>query len=205
MTGAGARPELVALRVADPAERWEELGFAVTTGSARLGGVTVELGVPGSGITGWRLSCAARGATIDGLPTEIEDAPPPAPAQSHPNGATGIDHVVVITPAFDRTAAALTAAGMPLRRIRDAPGGFRQGFRRLGPAILELVERHDADAEEARFWGLVVVVSDLEALAARLGDRLGSIKPAVQPGRRIATLRPSAGLGEAVAFMSEEP
>ncbi len=30
------------------------------------------------------------------------------------------------------------------------------------------------------------------------------IKPAVQPGRRIATLRESAGLGQAVAFMSLE-
>ena len=38
---------------------------------------------------------------------------------------------------------------MPLRRIRDA-GGFRQGFRRLGPAILELVEALGApDAVDA--------------------------------------------------------
>jgi sensor domain CHASE-containing protein len=77
-------------------------------------------------------------------------------------------------------------------------------FRRLGPAILELVEAIDAPAGPARFWGLVVVVTDLEALAARLGDRLGSIRDAVQPGRRIATVRESAGLGQAVAFMSPE-
>jgi hypothetical protein len=49
------------------------------------------------------------------------------------------------------------------------------------------------------------VVKELDALASRLGDRLGSIRDAVQPGRRIATLRESAGLGQAVAFMSPEP
>jgi hypothetical protein len=50
-----------------------------------------------------------------------------------------------------------------------------------------------------------VTVADLDALAARLGDHLGRIKDAVQPGRRIATLSGAAGLGEAVAFMSPEP
>jgi hypothetical protein len=93
---------------------------------------------------------------------------------------------------------------MELRRIRHAPGGFRQGFRRLGPAILELVETPEAPDGPARFWGLVVNVTDLGALAERLGDRLGPVKPAVQPGRHIATLRESAGLGQAVAFMSVE-
>jgi hypothetical protein len=94
---------------------------------------------------------------------------------------------------------------MPLRRIRDA-GGFRQGFRRLGPAILELVEATDADpAGPARFWGFVVIVADLQALKERLGERLSDPKPAVQPGRHIATLRKTAGLGQPVAFMDPEP
>jgi len=92
---------------------------------------------------------------------------------------------------------------MPLKRIRDG-GGFRQGFRRVGPAILELVETKGSPSGPARFWGLVVVVENLDALAERLGEQLGSIRDAVQPGRRIATLRGSAGLGEAVAFLSPE-
>jgi hypothetical protein len=92
---------------------------------------------------------------------------------------------------------------MPLRRVRDA-GGFRQGFRRLGPAILELVELREASAGDARFWGLVVIVADLDALAERLGPLLRPIKPAVQPGRRIATLDRSAGLSPQIAFMDAE-
>jgi hypothetical protein len=96
---------------------------------------------------------------------------------------------------------------LELRRIREAPGGIRQGFRRLGQAILELVEVRDAPnpVEPARFWGLVVVVSDLDALSGRLGEQLSAPKAAVQPGRRISTLRASAGLSPAVAFMTPEP
>ena len=52
---------------------------------------------------------------------------------------------------------------------------------------------------------LTVTVADIDALAERLGDELSEIRPAVQPGRRIATLRPSAGISTAVAFMDPEP
>ena len=111
--------------------------------------------------------------------------------------------MVLISPAFDRTAAALQEAGLPLRRITQTRQGVRQGFRRLGPAILELVDA--PGAERPHLWGLTVIVSDLGALADRLGDDLGPVKPAVQPERQIATLRRSAGLSPAVAFMDPEP
>ena len=126
-------------------------------------------------------------------------------AERHtPNGAERhIDHVVVVSPDFDRTAAALDAAGLPLRRIRDA-GSFRQGFRRLGPAILELVEVNDVPDRPAAFWGLVVTVADLDALALTLGKRLNAVHDAVQPGRRIATMRPFDKRGPALAFMDRE-
>jgi hypothetical protein len=196
-----ARPTLTALHLGDSPERWEALGFAVEDGHVELGGIRMNLGQAGRGITAWTIDGIA--ADIDGLAT-VPGGGPEATA-THPNGAVGVDHVVVVTPGFDRTAAALADAGMPLRRLRDA-GGFRQGFRRLGPAILELVEaRGEPDEGPARFWGLVVIVEDLQALGERLGDRLGEIRPAVQPGRQIAPLRSSAGLGEALAFMTPEP
>jgi hypothetical protein len=50
-----------------------------------------------------------------------------------------------------------------------------------------------------------VIVTDLEALKDRLGNHLGAVKPAVQPGRQIATLRPSAGVTPRLAFMDREP
>jgi hypothetical protein len=192
---------LAELSVADPPELWQALGFTVGDGQMYLGGVRVVFGADGRGITRWALT-GIDATDIDGLPTS--SASPGAETVTHPNGAVGIDHVVVATPDFDRTAEALRKTGIPLRRIRDA-GGFRQGFRRVGPAILELVEAKTGPEGPATFWGLVVIVTDLEALAERLGDRLGSIKPAVQPGRHIATLSRSAGLGQPVAFMDPEP
>jgi len=142
---------------------------------------------------------------IDGLLTEVVTEPgDPAQTARHANGALGIDHVVVITPDFDRTAARLAQAGLELRRIREAPAGARQGFRRLGPTILELVEAPDTGDGPAYFWGLVVIVRDLQELARALGDRLSPVKPAVQPGRLIATLCQAGGMSFAMAFMSPE-
>ena len=57
----------------------------------------------------------------------------------------------------------------------------------------------------ARLWGISFLVEDLDATAAFLGDRVGEPRDAVQPGRRIATLRREAGLGPAIAFMTPGP
>ena len=194
-------PELTALALSDPPERWRALGFCVSGASLELGRVTVGLGASGEGIVGWALGGAV--AAIDGLAGLEPEPLAPAP-QPHDNGAIGIDHLVVMTPDFWRTADALHRAGLELRRIVTRPDGARMGFRRLGPAILELVEAPGAPPGPARFWGLVVNVADLDALAERLGELLGTIRPAVQPGRRIATLRPKAGLAQPVAFMDPE-
>ena len=124
-------------------------------------------------------------AAADGLALRGDDAAP-RPAAAHPNGATVVDHVVVLTGSLDRTVAALQAAGLDLRR--QLPG---MAFLRLGPYILEVVER---GGDPARFWGLVVVVPDPGAVPGA-----GPAKDAVQPGRRIATVR---GLGTELALMS---
>ena len=50
---------------------------------------------------------------IEGLVVE-DSLESVAHAPTHPNGALGIDHVVAITPDFDRTSAALADAGLPL-------------------------------------------------------------------------------------------
>lgn len=69
----------------------------------------------------------------------------------------------------------------------------------LGPCLLELGGPAPGDA---RLWGLTLAVEDLDAAAALLGDRLGHVKDAVQPGRRIATVRREAGLSVPVALMT---
>jgi hypothetical protein len=198
-------PELAELAIADPPELWQALGFDVDeNGNLDIGGVRVRLGGEGGGITSWSLVRVNAMGSIDGLPTPVPRVLRPPPFKTHPNGATGIDHVVVFSSDLDRTATALARAGVDLKRVQDSPRG-RMGFRRIGPAILEVVQRDDLGAEDTRFWGLAVVVISLEELQERLGDLLGPIKPATQVGRRIVTLSADAGVSPALAFMSPEP
>jgi hypothetical protein len=204
------RPVLRTLRLADDPHRWRALGFTVQDRWLVLKDTTLEFveGDHGSaGIVGWTLQGINPVESIDGLATDVGDSPSASGLVPHNNGALSLDHVVVTTPSFDRTSAVLAEVGLELRRVREAPNGVRQGFRRLGQVILELVEIPNAPdpAAPGRFWGLVVTVADLDGLAARLGSLLGPAKDAVQPGRRIATLRPSAGVGPAVAFMTPAP
>jgi hypothetical protein len=101
--------------------------------------------------------------------------------------------------------AALEGTGLEARRVRDA-GKFRQVFFRLGDPVLEVVGPPEPSGDgPARFFGLALTVADLDATAAALGEDLGEVKDAVQPGRRIATLRRSAGCTTSLAFMSPPP
>jgi hypothetical protein len=205
------------LTIADEPATWAALGFAVEGDVCRVGSVPIRLAGrdAGRGIVGWTLGAVASDE-LDGLPTARADGPAPSAGASalHPNGIIAFDHVVAIAPALDRTVAALQAAGLDLRRVREEPtpaGAPRQAFFRLGDVILEVVQAPDDALERsggaggpAFFWGLAFKVADLDATAARLGEeRCGAPRDAVQPGRRIATLRRSAGLAVPVALMTE--
>ena len=192
------RPELDEILIAGPPDAWAALGLTVEDGVAAIGGVRLRFGAAGEGIAGWTLRGLDEGAELDGLPTGVSHASPPA-AVDHPLRMTAVDHVVAFTPDVDRTVAALCAAGLDHRATRDAGGGRRQAFFVLGPCLLELGGPVEG---KVHFWGLTLVVDDIDAAAERLGDRLGRVKEAVQPGRRIATVRPEAGLGVPVALMT---
>jgi catechol 2,3-dioxygenase-like lactoylglutathione lyase family enzyme len=207
-------PTLDELTVADPPAAWSALGFAVAGDTCVVGEVRIRLAgtEAGKGLTGWSLREVAAGE-LDGLETSRSDREPPAEARSHPNGITALDHVVAISPDLDRTVAVLEGAGLDLRRIREEPtpaGAPRQAFFRLGATILEVVqepaeagERAGGNERPAFFWGLAFLAPDLDATIAALGpDRVGEARPAVQPGRRIATLRRGAGLSVPVALMT---
>lgn len=207
-------PTIDELVLAAEPEPWSEAGFEVEDGAFVAGSVRVRLAGADAGrrIVSWSLRDLP-GDDLDGLPTTASSGPPAADT-AHPNGVVRIDHVVAFTPDLDRTVAALERGGLPLRRVREGPtpgGAMRQAFFRLGEVILEVVENppdseQAADPEgDARFYGLAFVAPDLDALAADLGERLGSIRDAVQPGRRIATIRREAGLGLPVAFMTDAP
>jgi hypothetical protein len=204
------------LLLADQPERWAELGFAVVDACCQLGAVRVRLAGRGAGrgIVGWSLRGIAS-EQLDGLPTTRSSSPLPSPAPEHPNGVLAIDHIVVMSPALDRSVLALQAAGLDLRRIREQPtpaGAPRQAFFRLGSEILEVVQQPEGAIEEgggddrpAHLWGLALLVSDLDRAVADLAPHVGSPRDAVQPGRRIATFRRSAGLATPIALMTHRP
>lgn len=185
----------------------------------------------GQGILGWSLRGIADTA-LDGLPTTISESPPGSGSEpvgedspndgvlghlererGHPNGVGAIDHVVAMSPNLDRGIDALQRAGLDLRRIRERPtpaGAPRQAFFRLGGVILELVQEpakviqaspHRRNGP-ARFWGLALLTDDIEHTVSACAGHCGEIRPAVQYGRWIATVKRSAGLAVPVALMS---
>lgn len=207
-------PTVDELFIADAPGAWTAAGFDVSDDVCEVGTVRLRLEGPGRGrgIVAWSVR-DARTLDLDGLDTRASESEPAA-GERHPNGALSIDHIVVITPDLDRTVAALRGSGFDLRRLREGPtpgGSPRQAFFRMGELILELVAAPGGTriASEpsgpARLWGISFLVEEMEGTAAVLGDLLGEPRDAVQPGRRIASLRREAGLGPAIAFMTPGP
>lgn len=219
-----ATPEGVSIdeiELADEPSAWRSLGFAVDRDAFVLGGIRLLLSGrrAGRGIVGWSLREIAS-TDLDGLPTTASANPQlpattvhlPLAVAGHPNGISSIDHVVAFSPQLDRTVTALRGANLDLRRVREQPtpaGAPRQAFFRLGEAVLEVVQIPDGEIARAggkdapaRFWGLALIATDIERTVDALGEHASEIRPAVQPGRRIATLRRSAGLALPVAVMS---
>ncbi|UXA17228.1 VOC family protein [Mycobacterium sp. SMC-4] len=185
------------LHVADSSEVWTQAGFTVGSDDVcRVGGVRIRLigREHGSGIVGWSLTGLPQDAPrdLDGIPTE-GCGPDPARPATHDNGVTGIDHVVLMSPDLDRTVRALAAVGVAPRRERDVELGgrpLRQIFFRLGEVILEVIGYPARPTEgPSTLWGITYVVADIDATAAFFGERTGPVKKAVQPGRRITTVR----------------
>jgi hypothetical protein len=97
--------------------------------------------------------------------------------------------------------ARLDDAGMTLRLERTA-GDVRYAFFRHGECVVELAGPAAPEGDgPAWLWGLTIAVDDLGAAADLLGEALGDVRDAVQPGRRIATVRREAGAGIPLALM----
>lgn len=200
------QPRVVSLQVGDDPQAWRNAGFALgpPIDDARCwipGADPVCLELLGSagerGLRGWTIDpghAVAPAGTIDGIATTFGvGARMPVETPPHPNGVIGIDHVVVLSPALPRTVAALGVLGLEPRRQREATLGgapIRQIFYRTGGLILEVIGTPDVENEgPASLWGITFVVSDLDATVAYFGENTSPAKDAVQPGRRISTLR----------------
>jgi hypothetical protein len=183
----------------DP-DAWSDVGFDVHGDAIGVANGAVLLGATGLVVAG-----------ADDLPAELEGVPLGAgevrAGAEHPNGAFELDHLVLLTDSLERTSARIEETlGLECRRIRET-SEVRQAFHRFDDepeargCILELVETDRV--EGASLMGAVFNVRDLDSMAARYGaDLVSPPKPAVQPGRFIATVRRAAGLPMPVALMT---
>ena len=202
--------------VGDPQEAWEAAGFTVDDdGCCRVGAVRVRLvgREAASGSSAGR--CAAHPPPRS--PTACSTAcPPPSPTLrpwTRPCTPTGpptsttssCSPPICLAPPWLLGRIGLEPRGERESDTYGAP--MKQVFFRLGEVILELIGQPGSTGEGAPgFFGLAITVDDLDGLAVQLGERLGTIKDAVQEGRRIATLRHrDLGMSVATAFMSPEP
>lgn len=198
---------LTSLTIGGRHQPWVDLGFAVDDrGAIPLLNGALVIG-EGSGMTGLTVDHIGGAPTdVEGIPVGLSGRVPPA---DHPNGALGLDHLVMLTDSIERTSGRIAdVLGLPLKRIRET-ATVRQGFHRFADesdargCIVEVVE--GPDQQRTALVGLVVNIADLHGWCDMIGpDKVGIPKAAVQPGRYIATVRSGVGLGVPVAFMTPD-
>lgn len=204
------------LVVGDSPAAWRAAGFTVVAATVVVGELRIRLvgDADARGVLAWSLTGVTSEAVAaldasEGLTTYVVEPELVTPAE-HPLGVTDVDHLVLMTPDLARTTTALEGLGLDVRRVRDfevAGAPMQQVFFRLGRVILEVVGAPGVAAEgPASFWGITFGVADIDAAAAALGEHAGRVKDAVQPGRRITTVRGRAlGLSPAIALMTPQP
>lgn len=195
-------PTLSTLYIAADPAAWRALGVPLDEiGRVTIGGVTLVVAPAAerTGLIGWGWRGLPARVDLDGIAL-MDDVPEREPRPG-PLALEAVDHVVVATGDLRRTTDAFDQAGLVCRRMRDA-GAMRQAFHLAGPALVEVVAPAERNGAPARLWGVTLVSADLDAAAAAAGALLGEVRDAVQPGRKIATVRREANLGVPVALMT---
>jgi len=195
--------------VGDDPQSWSDAGFTVVEDAVVLGRVVVDLvGAHGDrGILGWMLEGIT--ADVDGLKTIVHPEHRYPSPQLHHNHVFAIDHVVIETDDPARAVQAFEAEGIQERRhahVERNGVSMHQSFFWAGRTIVELMGPTQPPSEglgRSSFWGLALVSAELDDTVAFLGDRLSAPRDAVQPDRRIATLRTNElGISLPIAIMS---
>lgn len=198
------------VQIGDDIDAWRAAGFRTDDDAITVGATAIECSGDGRS-PAWRLWADDKlPGDLDGIPITLAPSRREPHGTTHPNRVVEIDHVVLQSPDLDRTTEAFERLGTGCRRIREVPGSepaMQQRFFRFGPVILELVGTATPRGDgPASIWGFAFTVDDIDVAAAHLGSACSAPKDAVQPGRRIATVRTrDLGISLPVAFMSEPP
>ena len=161
---------------------WTSLGWST---APNVGGITLETGDP-------------KWAWTDSAPAlAIHVFVPPVGDQVE---MMTIDHIVVLVPDLDDAIKKFSRVGLEPRlrmTVRDRPAAFF----RAGP-VIEVIE---SPVRQASLYGVALASEiPLEVIALEWRSRgldVGTINPAIQPGRRIMTVR---DLDAGLAVMSAD-
>jgi hypothetical protein len=172
-------PRLAAVRLPIP---WDEFGFPNP--------LQMDVTVLATGPVAWAWT---REAPDLGVAACAEVAGSPA-------GGWGLDHVVVLVPDLAAAVERLAAIGAPPRLTMEVRGR-PTAFCRVGP-LLEVIE---SPVRAAAIYGVALVTDEpLEVVVLRwraAGRDVTDPRPALQPGRRIFTVR---ALEAGLAVMSPD-
>lgn len=196
-------PRLTGVLAGGDEAAWGQAGFHCSPSGFRAGEVSLFIG---AAVERPALRFSSPTGSLEGLiakdeaPDSLLDLP-----NNHPNGTCGVDHVVVSSPNIVRTGEAMANAGLELLGTRSAEIGGRkveQRFHRAGSCLIELVGEPGSSGDGSpSIWGITFVTERLGSLPALDPPPVASIRDAVQPGRRIATVVPEIHLPIRVAFM----
>lgn len=156
---------------------WTALGFAVEGGGFTVGRVRCSIGD-----ISWGFDEIHSDPSALGVQTVTFQA---AAQSSHPNGVTGVDHIVYTVTDLDSAVDALNAVlgSAPRRRFHPrGPEGPEMAFYRVGEGFIEVV----ASGGEPALIGLALKSPDLDATVAQIrlcGGPVSDPRPAVQGGR----------------------
>jgi hypothetical protein len=161
---------------------WTTLGWPATP---ILGDITLATGDPK-----WKLTDSTPALAIQVF----------EPAAGHTVKYMTVDHIVLLVPDLDGAIGSFSRAGLEPRlrmNVQDRPAVFF----RAGP-VIEVIE---SPVRQTSLFGIAVTSEvPLETLSLEWRSRgldVGAIRPAIQPGRRIMTIR---GLDAGLAIMSPD-
>ena len=183
------RHQLTTVVVGDEPGSWATAGFTVHDDRVRIGSTTIVCD-PGVGYGIATVGIDGLTDTVDGLPIGLVEAPV-TPAAEHDNRVTGFDHLVAMSPSIDRTAG---RRSMPACNGAE-PAASRWAARpadRTSSLVMSFSNSSGSTVPGAGddILGPALECDDLGFAARRLGEALGTVKDAVQPGRRTRRCEP---------------
>ena len=188
--------KITALKTSDPRSTFAQVGFNLSNDEViSLNDVDIifdESQGSHAGLISWGWSELPEGVTeVAGIPAFVwEKRKVDDESSHHKNTVVSVDHIVLHTNNKDKIKAKLRALGMEPRRERsDIYPDMTQIFYRPGNGPILEVVANDHFSDVNYLWGATLVVEDMKCAKKELGNYATEPKSALQPGRKIMTLR----------------